>query len=85
MTSFSTHRDRVLAALRLCPDPLTVPQLAERCECSPVTVRRALRALRALGLVQFVGNLPRYDARERLAWGRGHGQYAAEPVRAIAS
>lgn len=85
MTSSSTRRDRVLAALCSSSQPLTVPQLAEQCACSHVSVRRALRVLIRLGEVQFVGNLPRYDARQRLAWGRGYGQYAAVPEQAIAS
>lgn len=85
MSSSSSRRDRVLAALRTTTDPLTVPQLAEDCECSEVSVRRALRDLVDVGLVEHVGNLPRYDQRDRLTWGRGHGQYQATvvPLRTV--
>lgn len=85
MNSSSTRRVRVLAALRTTTDPLTVPQLAADCECSEVSVRRALKDLTECGLVEHVGNLPRYDVRNRLTWGRGHGQYqaVAVPVRSV--
>lgn len=80
MISSSSRRDRVLAALRSSDEPLTVPELAEKCECSHVSVRRALRDLTDVGQVRFVRNLPRYDARRRLTWGRGLSQYTATPV-----
>lgn len=56
---------------------MTIPQLATTCSCSEVSIRRDLRGLINDGLVRHVGNLRRYDERQKLRWGRGHGLYDA--------
>ena len=76
MTSRSQHCDAVLAALQASTDPLTVPELADRTGRSEVTVRRHIRQLVDERRAQFVANLPSYDERHRLRWGRGLAQYA---------